>query len=76
MGRGLAWLDTGSCSSLLDAANFVATLQRRQGLQIACLEEIAFHKNWIGKEVLTRRAEKMRNSEYGQYLLEIAVRGY
>jgi glucose-1-phosphate thymidylyltransferase len=76
LGRGLAWLDTGTCSSLLDAASFVATLQRRQGLQIACLEEIAFRKGWIGTEHLARQAGKMRNSEYGRYLHELLERGY
>jgi glucose-1-phosphate thymidylyltransferase len=76
LGRGLAWLDTGSCSSLLDAANFVATLQRRQGMQIACLEEIAFRKGWISACDLGRRAYGMRNSDYGRYLAEIAAKGY
>jgi glucose-1-phosphate thymidylyltransferase len=76
LGRGLAWLDTGTCSSLLDAASFVATLQRRQGMQIACLEEIAFRKEWIGTEQLARQAGKMLNSEYGRYLHELLERGY
>jgi glucose-1-phosphate thymidylyltransferase len=76
LGRGLAWLDTGQSSSLLDAANFVATLQRRQGLQIACLEEIAFAKGWIDRDALARRAKKLSSSEYGRYLCEIAARGY
>jgi glucose-1-phosphate thymidylyltransferase len=76
LGRGFAWLDTGTFSALLDAANFVATLQRRQGLQIACLEEIAFRKGWIDAEDLARRAAEMHNSEYGRYLQELAAHGY
>ena len=76
LGRGLAWLDTGNCSSLLDAANFVATLQRRQGMQIACLEEIAFRKGWISADDLARWAHCMGNSDYSRYLAEIAEKGY
>jgi glucose-1-phosphate thymidylyltransferase len=76
LGRGFAWLDTGTFSALLDAANFVATLQRRQGLQIACLEEIAFRKGWVDAEHLARRAAEMPNSEYGKYLQELAAHGY
>jgi glucose-1-phosphate thymidylyltransferase len=76
LGRGFAWLDTGTFSALLDAANFVATLQRRQGLQIACLEEIAFRKGWLTAEDLLRRAAGLRNSEYGAYLQELATKGY
>jgi glucose-1-phosphate thymidylyltransferase len=76
LGRGFAWLDTGTFASLLDAANYVATLQRRQGLQIACLEEIAFRKAWITKDSLLDRAAAMRNSEYGRYLHELASTGY
>lgn len=75
LGRGFAWLDTGTFASLLDAANYVATLQRRQGLQIACLEEIAFHKNWITGEDVLARASNMRNSEYGQYLKDLVKDG-
>jgi glucose-1-phosphate thymidylyltransferase len=76
LGRGFAWLDTGTFSALLEASNFVATLQHRQGLQIACLEEIAFQKGWLSAEELALRAETMRNSEYGRYLQEIAAQGY
>ena len=76
LGRGFAWLDTGTFSALLDAANFVATLQRRQGLQIACLEEIAFRKSWLTADDLTRRAEELHNSEYGSYLRHLATTGY
>jgi glucose-1-phosphate thymidylyltransferase len=76
LGRGFAWLDTGTFASLLDAANYVATLQRRQGLQVACLEEIAFHKGWITKDTVLAQAATMRNSEYGRYLHELASTGY
>ncbi len=76
LGRGFAWLDTGTYSALLEAANFVATLQHRQGLQIACLEEIAFRKGWLTADDLGRRARQLRNSEYGHYLHELAVNGY
>jgi glucose-1-phosphate thymidylyltransferase len=72
LGRGFAWLDTGTFSALLEAANFVATLQRRQGLQIACLEEIAFRKDWLNADDLIRRATSLRNSEYGAYLTQLA----
>jgi glucose-1-phosphate thymidylyltransferase len=76
LGRGFAWLDTGTFPALLDAANFVATLQRRQGLQIACLEEIAFRKGWITDGQLARRASDLPNSEYGDYLRDLAQKGY
>jgi glucose-1-phosphate thymidylyltransferase len=72
LGRGFAWLDTGTCASMLDATNFVATLQRRQGLRIACLEEIAFRKGWITQADLLASADRFRNSEYGAYLREIS----
>ncbi|MFN3835004.1 MAG: glucose-1-phosphate thymidylyltransferase RfbA [Glycocaulis sp.] len=68
MGRGYAWLDTGTPDSLIDAAQFVATLEARQGLQIACLEEIAFRKKWISAEQLGRAARKFGKSKYGAYL--------
>jgi glucose-1-phosphate thymidylyltransferase len=76
LGRGFAWLDTGTFAALLDAANFVATLQRRQGLQIACLEEIAFRKGWLSADDLGRRAATLRNSDYGSYLQQLAINGY
>jgi glucose-1-phosphate thymidylyltransferase len=71
LGRGFAWLDTGTVASMLDATNFVATLQRRQGLRIACLEEIAFRKGWLTEADLVRNAASYKNSEYGKYVLEL-----
>jgi glucose-1-phosphate thymidylyltransferase len=73
LGRGFAWLDTGTCASMLDATNFVATLQRRQGLRIACLEEIAFRKGWITKVELVAAAARFSASEYGAYLRELPL---
>lgn len=69
MGRGYAWLDTGTHGSLLDAGNFVRTLQKRQGLQTGCLEEIAFEKSWITADQLLELAEKLKKNSYGQYLM-------
>ena len=71
MGRGLAWLDTGTHEGLLEASNFVKTIQTRQGIMIACLEEIAYNNNWISKEKLKEIAEKLLNSSYGKYLLTL-----
>ncbi|WP_282096396.1 glucose-1-phosphate thymidylyltransferase RfbA [Epibacterium ulvae] len=68
MGRGYAWLDTGTHASLLDAGNFVRTLQERQGLQTGCLEEIAYQQGWISAEDLAKRAEMLKKNAYGSYL--------
>ena len=68
MGRGYAWLDTGTHGSLLDAGNFVRTLTERQGLQTGCLEEIAFKNGWISEEALAERAEMFTKNDYGSYL--------
>ncbi|MCX6111825.1 MAG: glucose-1-phosphate thymidylyltransferase RfbA [Proteobacteria bacterium] len=72
MGRGMAWLDTGTHDSLLDASNFIATIEHRQGLKIACLEEIAYNKKFINKSQLLSIAETMKNSNYGKYLFKVA----
>jgi glucose-1-phosphate thymidylyltransferase len=69
MGRGHAWLDTGTHESLLDAGQFIATIEKRQGLKIACLEEIAFLKNWINASQLETLAQPLSKNPYGQYLL-------
>ena len=71
MGRGYAWLDTGTHDSLLEAAGFIATLQKRQGLMVACPEEIAFHQGWISAEALQRLAQPLAKNGYGQYLLNL-----
>lgn len=74
-GRGLAWLDTGTHESLLEAANFVSILQKRQGLYVACIEEIAYRMGYIDKEQLIRVAQPLLKTDYGQYLLRIAEGG-
>jgi len=71
MGRGYAWLDTGTHDSLLEAASFIATLQKRQGLMVACPEEIAFASGWISKEKLDALARPLAKTGYGQYLLNL-----
>ena len=71
MGRGFAWLDTGTHDSLLDAAGFIATLQKRQGLMVACPEEIAFRQGWIGAEEVQKVASQLSKNSYGQYLTKI-----
>ena len=72
MGRGIAWLDTGTYESLLQAANFIATLEQRQGLKASCVEEIAYKRGFIDKEKLIALAEPVKKSQYGEYLLKIA----
>ena len=72
LGRGFAWLDTGNHDSLLEAADFVAAFQKRQGLYISCIEEIAYKRGFINKEQLVLLAEGLNKTEYGQYLLDIA----
>jgi len=68
LGRGFAWLDTGTCSSLLEAAQFVEILEKRQGYKVACLEEIAFNQGWISAEQLCHTAKRLEKSSYGEYL--------
>lgn len=72
MGRGFAWLDTGNHDALLDAANFVATFQKRQGLYISCIEEIAYKRGFISRDELLKLAEPLMKTEYGKYLVEVA----
>jgi len=72
MGRGMAWLDTGTHESLLQASNYIHTIEQRQGLKISCIEEIAYKMGFIGKEVLLAHAEALKKSAYGQYLFQIA----
>ena len=72
LGRGFAWLDTGNHDMLLAAADFVSAFQKRQGLYISCIEEIAYKRGFIGKDQLTALAQPLLKTEYGQYLLEVA----
>ena len=72
LGRGFAWLDTGTHESLLDAGMFVQTVEHRQGLKIACLEEIGFHNGWLSREGLLEQGNKLAKTGYGQYLLRLA----
>jgi glucose-1-phosphate thymidylyltransferase len=72
IGRGVAWLDTGTYESWLDASNFIITIQKRQGLQVGCLEEIAYEKGFITADQVRERGEKIGKTEYGKYLVDLA----
>lgn len=74
LGRGFAWLDTGTHDSLSEASTFIEVIEKRQGLKVACLEEIAFNQGWITKEKLQELAEPMKNNQYGEYLLQLGIR--
>jgi glucose-1-phosphate thymidylyltransferase len=74
MGRGYAWLDTGTHDSLLEAASFIATLQKRQGLMVACPEEIALMRKWVDAEQVAALAQPLKNNNYGKYLLKLIAR--
>jgi len=76
LGRGYAWLDTGTYDSLLEAASFIATVQKRQGLMVACPEEIAFRNKWIGAEAVEKMAAALAKNSYGQYLHGLLADGY
>ena len=71
MGRGHAWLDTGTHNSLLEAANFISTLQKRQGLMVSCPEEIAYSQNWINESEVEKLASLLDKTDYGKYLLNL-----
>ena len=73
MGRGFAWLDTGTHESLLEASTFIETIEKRQNLKVACLEEIAYRMGYIGKEQLVELAQPLKKNQYGQYLLRLAA---
>ena len=73
MGRGYAWLDTGTHDSMLEAANFIATIERRQNLKVACIEEIAYRMGYIDKDQLAKLAQPLKKNDYGQYLLRLAA---
>ncbi|WP_259364863.1 glucose-1-phosphate thymidylyltransferase RfbA [Pseudomonas sp. 5Ae-yellow] len=72
LGRGFAWLDTGTHESLLEASSFVQTIEHRQGLKVACLEEIAFNNGWLSKDQLKEQGQALSKNEYGQYLLRLS----
>ncbi len=71
LGRGMAWLDTGTHIGLLEASNYVEAIQKRQGFYIACLEEIAYNNGWINEETVLKSAEKLEKTEYGKYLIDL-----
>jgi glucose-1-phosphate thymidylyltransferase len=73
LGRGFAWLDTGTHESLLDAAHFVETIETRQGYKVACLEEIALHNGWLSKDAVRLAGESLGKTSYGQYLIDISA---
>jgi glucose-1-phosphate thymidylyltransferase len=75
LGRGMAWMDTGTHSAMLQASNFVEAVQNTQGTFIACLEEIAFRMGWISKEQVKELAKPLIKTNYGQYLMEIVEEG-
>src|SRR5690606_27840190 len=75
LGRGFAWLDTGTNESLLEAAQFVETIEKRQGYKIACLEEIGYNQGWLSKQKLAQQAKVLRKNSYGEYLRNLLENG-
>ena len=75
MGRGFAWLDTGTHDSMLEASNFIATIERRQNLKVACLEEIAYRMGYIDADQLMKLAQPLKKNDYGQYMIRLAKSG-
>ena len=73
LGRGFAWLDTGTHDSLMEASHFVQTIEARQGLKVACLEEIAYHQGWLSREQLSQQADALSKTGYGQYLQRLVT---
>ncbi len=71
LGRGFAWLDTGTHDSLIEASQFIHTIEKRQGFKVACLEEIAFNKGWINESHLAKQAKLLEKTEYGKYLYDV-----
>jgi len=74
LGRGFAWLDTGTHESLMQASTFISTIEQRQGLKVSCIEEIAFNRGYINKEQLLALAEPLKKNQYGEYLINLANR--
>ena len=74
LGRGFAWLDTGTHDSLMEAGQFIETIEKRQGLKVACLEEIAYNMNYIDKAQLVKLAQPLKKNGYGQYLLKLTTK--
>ena len=72
LGRGFAWLDTGTHESLSEASTFIEVIEKRQGLKVACIEEVAYNNGWIDRAQLLAIAQTMKNNQYGQYLLRLA----
>ncbi len=72
MGRGYAWLDTGTHESLAQASLYIQNIEQRQGYKVACIEEIAFYKGWINSDELIRLAQPLKKTEYGQYMIDMA----
>ncbi|MBU9808268.1 glucose-1-phosphate thymidylyltransferase, partial [Rahnella sp. SL6] len=73
LGRGFAWLDTGTHDSLIEASQFIHTIEKRQGLKVACLEEIAYRKGWITRDQVESQAKSMSKTPYGQYLANLLI---